>query len=219
MPIHNASESDASEDGEEEMLSAFRQVIADYISTGHAEGHAAVDVLMEIKGFKFSQNKTFADCLSAVVPEIVALAIKIAAPATGGQSTPVQIIKALQKLLDMQTKGWGFVLLEALIQKETDDELVVIEIIEDVVLKEDSKTSLRSLFCPMLQLIYHSELVTEQTFLRWSAMRDDLESPEDPKRKLFDEPKVQEFLDWLQASSSDEEEDDSEDEDEDEDEG
>jgi len=219
LPITN-SESDGSGECEEDILVGFRRVIADYISTGHAEGHAAVDVLMEIKGYKFSQNRSYADCLSAVVPEILFLALKIATgtASSGNAPSQVQIIKVLQKLFDMQSKGWGYTLLEALIQKETEDELCVLEIVEDVVLMEGETASLRPIFSHILQLLYHSELVTEETILRWSVMRDELESPTDAKRKLFDEPKLQEFLDWLQASSDDDDDDEEEEEGEEEEE-
>lgn len=212
-PVNTQSESDMSVDGEEEMLHTFRQVISDYISTGHAEGHAAADVLMEIKGFKFSQNRTYADCLSSVVPEILRLAVVLA----GSAPSQVKIITQLQKLLDMDSKGWGYTILEPLIQADTDDELAVVESVEDVVVQEEHKTTLRPLFCRILQLLYESELITDDSFLRWSSMREELESPEDPKRKLFDDPKVREFLDWLEESSDDDDDDDDKEEEDDED--
>ena len=214
-PIYNPSESDASEEGEEEILRAFRQVVADYISTGHAEGHAAADVLMEIKGFKFSQNRTFADCLSAAVPEILGLGVRVAGTSQqpGVAPSQVQVIKSLKNLLDMPSKGWGYVLLEPLIQKDTDDELVVLEIVEDVVLLEEHKATLRPLFSHILQLLYHSELVTEETILRWSAMRDEIDDDGDAKRKLFDAKGVQDFLEWLEASSEEDGDDDEDDDD------
>ena len=36
---------------------AFIDVISDMISTGHADGHQPDNLLMEIKGYKFAQNK------------------------------------------------------------------------------------------------------------------------------------------------------------------
>ena len=35
----------------------FAKVVGDMVSTGHAEGHPAASLLMEIKGYKFAQNK------------------------------------------------------------------------------------------------------------------------------------------------------------------
>jgi hypothetical protein len=35
----------------------FGKVVGDMVSTGHAEGHPASSLLMEIKGYKFAQNK------------------------------------------------------------------------------------------------------------------------------------------------------------------
>lgn len=35
----------------------FARVVGDMVSTGFAEGHPAASLLMEIKGYKFAQNK------------------------------------------------------------------------------------------------------------------------------------------------------------------
>lgn len=35
----------------------FGKVVGDMVTTGHAEGHPASSLLMEIKGYKFAQNK------------------------------------------------------------------------------------------------------------------------------------------------------------------
>lgn len=35
----------------------FAQVVGDMVRSGHAEGHPASSLLMEIKGYKFAQNK------------------------------------------------------------------------------------------------------------------------------------------------------------------
>jgi hypothetical protein len=46
----------------------FGKVVGDMVSTGHAEGHPASSLLMEIKGYKFAQNK-----VSYVIPLSVRL--------------------------------------------------------------------------------------------------------------------------------------------------
>lgn len=46
-----------------EVAQQFSSVIADMIVTGYEEGHPADNVLMEIKGFKFSRNKV-TKCIS-----------------------------------------------------------------------------------------------------------------------------------------------------------
>ena len=193
-----------SSDGEEDELRNFRQVIADYVLTGHAEGHNAVDVLMEIKGYKFSHNRSYADCLSAVVPEVVALAVN------GSAGKQAQTVTALKGLLS--AAGWGYVLLEALIQKDTDDELVVIETVEAMAVKEEFKSTVRPIFRLVLQILYDSELVSEDALLRWIGLRDD---DEDERKKLFNEPKVQEFVEWLQEEDDDDDEDEDEDDEDD----
>jgi hypothetical protein len=42
---------------------AFVEVVGDMVTTGHAEGHPPDNLLMEIKGYKFAQNKV---CVSMV---------------------------------------------------------------------------------------------------------------------------------------------------------
>lgn len=37
----------------------FNKVVGEMVSTGYAEGHPTDNLLMEIKGFKFAQNKVF----------------------------------------------------------------------------------------------------------------------------------------------------------------
>ena len=37
--------------------SAFLDVISDMVATGHSDGHQPDNLLMEIKGYKFAQNK------------------------------------------------------------------------------------------------------------------------------------------------------------------
>lgn len=65
-PENEAFDDDAyADDGEFDMGAGdsgpniFGKNVSDMISTGHAEGHPADNVLMEIKGYKFSQNKVF----------------------------------------------------------------------------------------------------------------------------------------------------------------
>ena len=49
----------------------FIHNVGEMISTGYEEGHPAGNVLMEIKGYKFSQNKSFSDCLRGVIPALM----------------------------------------------------------------------------------------------------------------------------------------------------
>lgn len=48
---------DAEASARRQAAQAFSACIADMVLTGYQEGHPAENILMEIKGFKFSQNK------------------------------------------------------------------------------------------------------------------------------------------------------------------
>ena len=45
------------------------------VTTGHAEGHPPDNLLMEIKGYKFAQNKSFSDCIRGCVPSVLSIAV------------------------------------------------------------------------------------------------------------------------------------------------
>ncbi len=59
---NNLFSADVEATGAREVLS-FTRVVGDMVSTGISEGHPASSLLMEIKGYKFAQNKVYMHAL------------------------------------------------------------------------------------------------------------------------------------------------------------
>ena len=67
----NDYDNDVTGDYETKFQNMFSDNIADMVSSGYKENHPPENVSMEIKSFKFSQNKTFVDCLRGIVPSLL----------------------------------------------------------------------------------------------------------------------------------------------------
>ena len=57
----------------------------------------------------------------------------------------------------------------------------------------------------MLQVLHESELVTDEVFEQWIDERQEEEDTDSGIGKLFNEPFVQEFVEWLQDDESESE--------------
>ena len=51
--------------------SSFESVLSDMVLSGFAEKHPPDNICMEIKSFKFSQNKTFQQCITGILPSLL----------------------------------------------------------------------------------------------------------------------------------------------------
>jgi hypothetical protein len=99
----------------------FERIVGDMVLTGFSENHAIDNVLMEIKGLKFAENRDFADCIHGALPVLLDLALKKASgPGAAAPSVPA-LVAAIKDFLDKSTSKWGYQLLRALIQGETDE--------------------------------------------------------------------------------------------------
>lgn len=217
-PIEGGSDDDAQsdEDAEGAELAAFTRMVADMIVTGHKEGHGADNLLVEIKGLKFAQNKTFADCLRGMMPELLAIPVR-----EDPQARPMAVASRLKQLLSVG--GWAHLMIKPFTQG-ADDEVAIIEEVENAAISSAGvagESPHRRIFRPILQILYDAELVTEDALLQWAAQRQaEVDEEEEEQGKvtsarlqLFQDPTVQEFVAWLEEDES--EEDDDEDEEED----
>jgi len=218
-PEKDASDDDAFSEDEDEgaEMAAFVRMVGEMVITGHSEGHSADNLLMEVKGLKFAQNKTFADCLRGMLPELLAL------PLRGDQhARPMAIASQLRGLLS--AGGWAYAMLKPFIQDE-DDEVAIVEVVENAALGEgiagiDGESHFRRIFRPILQILYDAELVTEEALLQWAEQRKaEVEEEQEEQGKvtsarllLFQDPIVQEFVEWLEEEEEDDEEEESGDE-------
>lgn len=183
----------------------FVKIVSDMVSSGHSEGHPADSLLMEIKGLKFAQNKTYCNCVCGIVPAMLQVVIN---SCNNNNNTFLSQLKEL-----CQEGSWGYILVKTMIQNTTE-EVEVIKAIEDVVLKEEHKTTYYPLFRFILQVFYDSEILTEEGIVEWIHLREKMEENNNDngvttaRIGLFKDPKVQEFVEWIQEDDDDEEESD-----------
>jgi hypothetical protein len=184
---------------------SFYGVIHDMVCVGYGNNQQPENVLLEIKGFKFAQNKEFSDCLRAVVPAL----FDSVAP---GEDAVVDVAKLIgsvkQICIGASNNGWGYKLLKTLCQS-TEDELAMIEAIEDYSCREVCAKTFYVIFRFIMQLFYDADLLSEDVLLKWIDLRRNHCNSSSRQNALFNETAVQDFVDWMEA----EEEDDSEEED------
>jgi len=199
-----------SEEEESEPETNFETVISEMVSTGYAEGHPTDSIALEIKSYKFAQNKEFADCVRGVVPGLLSLVIKEQSLPTGIIPTP----KLINGLKEMFVHGmWGETLLRHFLQEQSD-RIAIIESVEDFAIKEGEKKQIYSVFRFLLQIAYDADILTEEALLQWADERTE-DFDDSPRKALFKERNVQEFVVWLRESAEEEsgEDDDSGDDD------
>lgn len=196
---------DALEDGDDSRDhydKSFIKNVTEMVTTALKEKHPAESVLMEIKGYKFAQNKSYGE----VVQGIVVAFLMIAA---GSGPSNANILKSLKEVLT----GWGKVLLEKMKQNE-NEEVDIILAAEDFAVSVNK--SFMSIFGYILQVFYDGGAVTDEGVISWATeQRRFIEQHpliSDPsqieRRSLFQNEKVQEFIEWIE----DEDEDDDDDE-------
>ena len=127
----------------------FIEVIKDMVVVGHASNQHAENVLLEVKGFKFAQNKEFSDCLRAVIPGLMEIVAKDVNPA----NDQVKLIQAVKQICTASPSCWGYKLVNGLTQSDAD-KLAVIEYIEDYCIQPGCEMSFYAIFRFIMQLFY-----------------------------------------------------------------
>ncbi|RMX66274.1 hypothetical protein DD238_003090 [Peronospora effusa] len=177
----------------------FQQIIRENVCTGDAAGHNVDDLFMEIKSFKFAQNRSFAEVIGAIVPGLLDLI-----PTSNGQS-------AMTILGHVRTKfqKWSSVIQRCLVEQE--DQQAVVDALESYCAAPEERRALwLPLFRFLLQTVYDLEWVGEDVILEWHEAKATMAD----KEKSFDalatasNKDVQEFIDWLREESDDDDDDD-----------
>ncbi|KAK1932361.1 putative translation initiation factor eIF-2B subunit epsilon [Phytophthora citrophthora] len=185
----------------------FQQIIRENVCTGDAAGHNVDDLFMEIKSFKFAQNRSFAEVIGAIIPGLLDLI-----PTGNGQS-------AMTILGNVRTKfqKWSSVIQRCLVEQE--DQLAIVDALEGYCAEPAERRALwLPLFRFLLQTVYDLEWVSEDVILEWHEAQTASAEDEETLDALAAASKtdVQEFIEWLQESD-DEDDDDDSDEDSDDD--
>ncbi|EEY56405.1 translation initiation factor eIF-2B subunit epsilon, putative [Phytophthora infestans T30-4] len=179
----------------------FQQIIRENVYTGDAAGHNVDDLFMEIKSFKFAQNRSFAEVIGAIVPGLLDLI-----PTGNGQS-------AMAILGDVRAKfqKWSSVIKRCLVEQE--DQVAIVDALEGYCAEPEERRALwLPLFRFLLQTVYDLEWVGEDVILEWHEAQQANVDEEETLDAVGAASKkdIQEFIDWLQESDDDDEDDDSE---------
>jgi translation initiation factor eIF-2B subunit epsilon len=200
----SSSESEGGDDEDERLAAqlaslaepSFHDIIRENVITGDAAGHNVDDLFMEIKSFKFAQNKSFTDVIDAVLPGLLDRI-----PTSDGQSA-VEVLKAAQVKLDK----WAGVIEKCLVERE--DQSAVVQTLASYCSAEDHTAPWRALFRFLLQTVYDLEWVEEEVILEWHAAA--VADEEDAGHALASGKDVSDFIEWLQQSEDEESDDDDE---------
>jgi len=133
---------------EDLMLDAshFKDTVSDMIATGYAEKHPPDNVILEIKGYKFAQNKEFHDCIAGIIPALLRICCNGDALTQSGIAQFLSLVKE---------DAWGHKILSNMIQDD-DDEVHVIEAIEDYLLLPSVSDGVGGAFRLILHTLYNS---------------------------------------------------------------
>uniref|UniRef100_A0A7S2JV07 Translation initiation factor eIF2B subunit epsilon n=1 Tax=Leptocylindrus danicus TaxID=163516 RepID=A0A7S2JV07_9STRA len=162
----------------------------------HEPGTAVENLAIELNSFKFSQNATFADCITATTKAVVK-------KMNLNDDTPdMEFVKTLRSELKY---------LSPLYEKfchSTADEIVIIETFENLALGGENRLKISPAFRFILQTLHDVEVIGEQAIFNWAANHEECDAE---KRALFKQEPTQEFLEWLGDASEGESESGSED--------
>ncbi|RLN89740.1 hypothetical protein BBJ28_00024146, partial [Nothophytophthora sp. Chile5] len=181
----------------------FQQIVRENVCTGDAAGHNVDDLFMEIKSFKFAQNRSFAEVIGAIVPGLLDLV------PTGNGQTALVILGGVRA----KFQKWSGVIQRCLVEQE-DQEAVVDALETYCAAPEARRTLWLPLFRFLLQTVYDLEWVGEEVILQWHEAKEDAGGQAEDALAQASSKDVQEFIDWLQEEDESEEEDSEEDEDE-----
>jgi NDP-sugar pyrophosphorylase family protein len=198
------------------------------------EFHPFENLAIELNSFKFSQNATYGDCVTAAMSSLLCK-MKLSTDMTDGR-----LVSLLKTKLD---KFWTGMLQRLCVG--IPEELSILYALENAATVDQttaSKTSsagdseeatenktittniaqkLRSgmSFRFVLQTLHSQEVLSEEAILLWAEEHREDNNDDDPRSKLFMMQSVQDFLEWLEQESEDEDDsdDDSDGEDSDED--
>lgn len=169
----------------------FQQIIRENVATGEAAGHDVDDLFMEIKSFKFAQNRSFADVIQAIVPGLLDLV-----PTGNGQSA-LTILGTVR----IKFQRWHAVIQRCLV--EHDDQRAIVDALESYCTESEARRRVwLPLFRFLLQTVYELEWVSDDVILEWYKAKQATVDEKDSVDNLrtASNKDVQEFIDWLQDS-------------------
>ncbi len=182
----------------------FHLVVKDLLVKGHADSHPPENLLLEVKSYKFAQNSDFSACAAAAIDAV----FHVAWPdEERGQEMPPSGSMGIVSSIKEVIQEWK-ILLSAL-GYSNKEELAMVHQVEQMA---TGLPTLAQIFPYILQLLYHMDVVSEETLLEWAEERYLLAAAANATESdgalltLFDDPKTQEFITWLKEEEEEEEE-------------
>ncbi|OEU10261.1 hypothetical protein FRACYDRAFT_194160 [Fragilariopsis cylindrus CCMP1102] len=187
------------------------------------EFHPFENLAIELNSFKFSQNATYGDCVTAAMSSLLCK-MKLSTDMTDGR-----LVSLLKTKLD---KFWTGMLQRLCVG--IPEELSILYALENAATVDQTATSkasstgdneeatenqtittniaqkLRSgmSFRFVLQTLHSQEVLSEEAILLWAEEHREDNIDDDPRSKLFMMQSVQDFLEWLEQESEDEDDSD-----------
>ena len=187
------------------------------------EFHPFENLAIELNSFKFSQNATYGDCVTAAMSSLLCK-MKLSTDMTDGR-----LVLLLKTKLD---KFWTGMLQRLCVG--IPEELSILYALENAATVDQTATSkasstgdneeatenqtittniaqkLRSgmSFRFVLQTLHSQEVLSEEAILLWAEEHREDNNDDDPRSKLFMMQSVQDFLEWLEQESEDEDDSD-----------
>ncbi|RHZ30563.1 hypothetical protein DYB31_010967, partial [Aphanomyces astaci] len=177
---------------DEDPLDGFVRVVMDMVVSGDHGGDGVDNLFLEIKSYKFAQNRSFADCLAAILPGLCNLIPR-------ANKTDMQILALLKPKLEK----WSSVVLKCVMGDV--ERVAIVEILAAYCLEPANAATYSGLFRFILQIAYDLEWVTEDNIFEWE---DNQDAPGHPS--LVQDAAVHEFLEWLRGDDESDDEDDDE---------
>ncbi|OQR91949.1 translation initiation factor eIF-2B subunit epsilon [Achlya hypogyna] len=139
---------------EEDPMERFVRVVMDMVQSGDANGDDVENLFLEIKSFKFAQNRSFADCLEAILP-----ALCNAIPRAN--KAPM----AIMGLLKPKFEKWRGVVSKCIMNDV--ERVKIVNTFAAYCVHPNNAPSFGTLLRFILQVAYDLEWVTEETIFTW----------------------------------------------------
>ena len=176
---------------EEEALN-FASEVSDTVKRAIAASHSVDNVALEVNSLKFAQNRSFADCVQAILPALLETLDLDELPSAKKR---VGAVKAC-------LGRWG-ALLARFVQSPTEQDTLLTALVRHC----DADETAREIFEHIANALYDcdDDILEEAAIERWAAAAAEEEEGSLPRRLL---KQADAFLTWLREADSEDDEDD-----------
>lgn len=155
----------------------FLRVVSEMVVSGDKSAHDLDNIFLEIKSFKFAQDRSFMDCIDAIVPTLLSIVLD----ENKAAMDTVAAVKA-------KIEKWASVLKRCIMGQP--EEYGMLRALEHYALAPEHREKMFPIFRYVLQIFYDAELIQEDTILQWATA-------ETTHHELPQDPHVAEFVQWL----------------------